>query len=480
MKALKYGLIMSCLLAAFLDSGALTNYVVPPGTPGVTPTTNYVTWDTAATNIIDAIDVAIAGNVVMVTNGMYHLTNVIQVTKGITMRSWHDGEVDFTNTIIVGSGATNCFYLNHASAVINGFTISNGNLGANANGGGVYIHNAGGIVRNCVVADNIAKSGGGIYINNNGRVEQSIIRDNQSIGAEGGGGVYFLSAGVIDGCLIQSNSTTHGGGGIYMNASGTVYNSTIVDNIAASGGGGIQMLSSGILRSNIFARNITTNGYAGSIYIYYGGKVPGAALVENCVIVSNILIAKSYIGGGGIGARDGASNYVIRCCLIAENSAPRKGGGIAMTGPISGMVENCTIVRNQATNDTGYGGGISLENGGVLTNCIIYYNTANTLSNCYIRTGQPGTGRVDYSCSFPAGDLIMGGNNITNEPLFVATNAGNYRLTSTSPCINRGINQPWMATGVDLDGKRRIDNFGRIVDMGAYEHMPSGTMFRAY
>ena len=79
MKAMKHGAIMTGVLAALVTSGmAVTNYVVPPGTPGVTPTTNYVSWDTAATNIIDAVAVATTGNVVMVTNGMYYLTNAIK------------------------------------------------------------------------------------------------------------------------------------------------------------------------------------------------------------------------------------------------------------------------------------------------------------------------------------------------------------------------------------------------------------------
>jgi hypothetical protein len=75
--------------------------------------------------------------------------------------------------------------------------------------------------------------------------------------------------------------------------------------------------------------------------------------------------------------------------------------------------------------------------------------------------------------------LTNGVNNITNEPpLFVNTNAFNFRLTMNSPCINRGTNRSWMINGLDLDGHGRIDkHYGSIVDMGAYEFVPNGTLF---
>ena len=69
-----------------------------------------------------------------------------------------------------------------------------------------------------------------------------------------------------------------------------------------------------------------------------------------------------------------------------------------------------------------------------------------------------------YSCTTPNPG---GTGNITNEPKFVDRMAGNLRLLSNSPCINRGMNQDWMIGAMGLDGIRRIIN-GRV-DMGAYE-----------
>jgi hypothetical protein len=53
---------------------------------------------------------------------------------------------------------------------------------------------------------------------------------------------------------------------------------------------------------------------------------------------------------------------------------------------------------------------------------------------------------------------------------------GNYRLRSTSPCLNTGLNQAWMNTAVDLDGRHRIDPLWDRVDMGCCEFTLSGTL----
>jgi hypothetical protein len=53
------------------------------------------------------------------------------------------------------------------------------------------------------------------------------------------------------------------------------------------------------------------------------------------------------------------------------------------------------------------------------------------------------------------------------DPQFLDWASGNYRLASTSPCIDAGFNQEWMFGAYDLDGNPRIRN--ETVDMGAYE-----------
>jgi hypothetical protein len=84
----------------------------------------------------------------------------------------------------------------------------------------------------------------------------------------------------------------------------------------------------------------------------------------------------------------------------------------------------------------------------------VYYNFAPT--NQDFRAGT-----LNYCCTTP---LPGGTGNITNAPVFLATN--DLRLAPGSPCIDAGSNA--YATGAtDLDGNPRI--VGGTVDMGAYE-----------
>lgn len=57
--------------------------------------------------------------------------------------------------------------------------------------------------------------------------------------------------------------------------------------------------------------------------------------------------------------------------------------------------------------------------------------------------------------------------DITTDPQFVDSVGGDYRLQSTSPCINAGDDALVMGT-TDLDGNARIVH--GTVDMGAYEY----------
>jgi len=155
-------LIMCTVISGTIS--AATNYVVTPGTPGVTPTANYTSWGTAATNIQDAIDVVGSGGLVLVTNGTYYLTTEIMITEPITLRSFNNGTVDRDGTIIDGgypARSNRCIYVNNVAATINGFTIMNGYTNT---GGGVYL-NTDGTLTNCLVRGNRARKGGGVYLN---------------------------------------------------------------------------------------------------------------------------------------------------------------------------------------------------------------------------------------------------------------------------------------------------------------------------
>ena len=91
------------LIAVEYSFAATTRYIVPPGTGGVTPTPNYTSWTTAATNLYDMFGSFYpdSGDLVLLTNGTYYLTNnYVQIYRTITLRSFNNGIIDPTNTII--------------------------------------------------------------------------------------------------------------------------------------------------------------------------------------------------------------------------------------------------------------------------------------------------------------------------------------------------------------------------------------------
>jgi hypothetical protein len=131
-----------------------------------------------------------------------------------------------------------------------------------------------------------------------------------------------------------------------------------------------------------------------------------------------------------------------------------------------GALLNCTVSSNSAQEFTGIpgggGGGVYAESGGI-TNSIIYFNTLTT-SDSSSNWLNAGTATFDHCCTAPNPG---GSGNITQDPQFADFANGDFLLAFTSPCIDAGTNQPWMADAFDLDGNPRIR--GSSVDIGAYE-----------
>ena len=148
---------IGCLWAASADG---TRYV---WTNSPSPGGGYTNWVTAAHDIQSAVNAATNGERVLVTNGLYlaagsNTLGMVMVDKAIAVRSVNGPAV----TVVNGNGFVNRgFYLNHSSAVVDGFGVVNGNANGGA-GGGMYI-NAGAMVTNCVFSGCYANQGGGMY-----------------------------------------------------------------------------------------------------------------------------------------------------------------------------------------------------------------------------------------------------------------------------------------------------------------------------
>ena len=232
--------------SAFTTLGApVVRYV---SAANLTPLAPYTNWLTAATNIQTAINVATNGDMLLVSNGVYAVTNAILVTKALTIRSVNGARATFVD----GQNLVACFALSNAATLLDGFTLTRGRA---ANGGGLQ---CAGTVQNCVIVSNTATArGGGVYIANGSTnvLYNCVIRDNRAV--TDGGGVACMMPATIRNCLIASNTATNKGGGVWAGGSGVIIQScTIAGNTAVTNaGGGVCFVSTGTNINSIVYSN---------------------------------------------------------------------------------------------------------------------------------------------------------------------------------------------------------------------------------
>jgi hypothetical protein len=126
--------------AALLSANTLAevHYVDVNSTDATPP---YLSWSTAATNIQDAVDAAVAGDEIVVTNGNYtrggRNGSRVAVDKPLSLRSVNGPQ--FTRIRgDTGLQRFRCVYLADGAS-LSGFTLSHGIVqGQGGSGGGAY------------------------------------------------------------------------------------------------------------------------------------------------------------------------------------------------------------------------------------------------------------------------------------------------------------------------------------------------------
>jgi len=371
-----------------------------------TPIAPYISWATAATNIQDAIDIALPGGEVVVSNGVYatgghgapgSVTNRVEANKPVTIRSVNGPAVTRIEGWQVpgttnGNGAIRCAFLT-SSASLSGFTLTNGATRVGDSGGGLLCDSTV-LVSNCVIINNSAGYGGGIY---GGRLRDCLLIGNTA--HEGGEAVR----GTLVDCLVSKNRAAFSGGG----ASGC---------------------------------NLTNCALSGNL----GGASSAA--------YSGVLTGCKITGNSGAVAIEGRQ---LESSLVAFNDGGGISGSWNVHQPWPVPVRNCTVISNAPWGTKWC----------LVTNSIVIFNgsgdTNNNNENYFFW----------YCCTRPL--PTSGFGCITDDPLFVDSANGDFRLQSNSSCINAGDNFV-VGTSTDLDANPRI--VGGAVDMGAYEFQgPNGT-----
>ncbi len=280
-------------------SFAATLYVDVNSTNPVPPYTN---WATAANVIQDAVDAAVVGDTVWVTNGTYNtggkvmaddLTNRVVLDKAVTLRSVNGAGVttiqgqDWTET-----NALRCAWMTNG-AVLRGFRLLRGASGGS--GGGVWCNSTNCLVELCSIEYSSAESdGGGAY---RGTLSECDLIGNQA-GHEGGG----AWGSVLANCQVKGNTAHISGGGV---ARGTVTSSILMDNIAEmlNGGGAFEC----VIMSSAIVRNEAGNGGGGA----YRGSTYSSTITGNHA---------GYSGGGYY-----LSTGVARNCVVYNNTSDSSG-----------------------------------------------------------------------------------------------------------------------------------------------------------
>jgi len=465
-------LVVVMIAAFFRTAFGDTHYVVTSNSAAADP---YTSWETAGTNIIDVVNAAIASSaprIVWVTNGVYRMTNVVVVTKTLTLQSVNGSDATILdgNAVMYTNG---CAYFSSvaASSVFDGFTVSNYYNKADASYNQSILTTYSIFVRNCLFVGNTNVYGANAYggcIKINGTsinsITNCIFKNNYA--NTSAGAIYISSSALTDinNCRFEGNQTIHyyGGACDLRGDNITVSNCVVVNNSCSEYGGGLffsggtnnRVLNCLVTENVVNCNGVGKRGYGGGI------RCTGQATISDCSIIGN---TSKNLGGGVWG-----TNLTVRNCLIARNIATTNvGGGIWMT---NSTVESCTIVSNYAAVA---GGGMYItgsDSSG--TNNIVYFNTAADGAN--FTNDTVGATGLNYCCVIPA---VAGVGNITNNPALLDLDGGSYRLRVNSPCVNAGTNQAWMTGAVDLDGIPRI-RYG-IVDMGAYEAvLRQGNIYR--
>jgi len=399
-----------------------------------------------------------------------------------------------------------------ATAILDGFTIANGNseppilyggsTPTQPMGGGLYTVSGSPTLANCTFVNNLAGDGGGMYnqgsspkltdcifIRNFAEMECELAGDiNICWGGDGAGMYNIGSSPTLINCTFTNNWAEASGGGMHneYKSHPTLRNCEFNRNTAESGGGIDNFRSTPTLANCSFSQNRAGNRGGGMF------NHNSSLTVINCRFTNN----QVYDHGGGI--YNWEAEVILDNCIFTGNVVTWIGGGVHRGGGAiynsegsNAKLLNCTFAGNLGEKANAYACNYYLNpNSLQLINCILWdgdteiaYQDGSTIIISYtnVQGGWPGEGNIDTDPCFVDPGYWADADDPNkvaepNDPNAVWID-GDYHLKSqagrwdpaseswivddvTSPCIDAGDpNSPI--------GYEPFPN-GGIINMGAH------------
>ena len=185
---------------------------------------------------------------------------------------------------------------------------------------------------------------------------------------------------------------------------------------------------------------------------------------------TEITIDDVSLGANWYGIVDnGSSDLTVSNSYIYSNPA----GGIATSNSGAGttgeIVNNTFIANGYGGSTANLTGAVSTGSGGseTIVNNIMTSNYYGL--NCYSCSASWSYNLVWGNTTDYVNDASAASSDLSQDPLFSDTSAGDYTLSSTSPCIDAGSSSTYAAT--DMHGEARPQGSG--IDIGMDEYSTS-------
>ena len=228
----------------------------------------YMTWEDAATNIVDAVE--LDPKTVLVADGLYLIERDIAIRSDVELRSVNGPDVTIVDA---QSKCRNVWLTDQAEgAVVDGFTLMRGE--GHWNEKSHYARVEAGTLSHCILSNcsTVGYRDAAVLVKGKGRMSDCVVDTGNMVGNADGAhfwGTVVQSGGVIERCTIQRHN----------------YN----PNLSGGGGGShgaVHVEGTGIFRNCLVKDCVTTHSANEGSY-RSAVLVSGEGVVENCTIVNS-------------------------------------------------------------------------------------------------------------------------------------------------------------------------------------------------